>query len=106
MPAALPGQHARALCRLVCRALYRTAEVVHMGRTIPSITYRLESKFQQWEKFGKLLSGSERAAFQKLVAVAKNRRTAIAEADEPDLGVAIPLAIATHLAASMGDELG
>ena len=67
-----------------------------MGRTIPSITHRLDSKLSQWEKFGMLLSIGEQEAFGRLKSIIKNRRTAIAEADEGDLGVAILLAMAIY----------
>jgi hypothetical protein len=68
-----------------------------MGRTIPSVTCRLDSRLRKWEKFGRLLGPEERRAFRELVALARNRRTAIGEADEADIGVAILLAMATHL---------
>ena len=38
-----------------------------MGRNIPSVTYRLNSKIVQWEKFKKLLNGRERDAFDELI---------------------------------------
>ena len=68
-----------------------------MGRSIPSITYRIDTKIRQWDKFSKLLNTCEQKAYRKLVSVVRNRRTAIAEADESDLGVAILLAMAIHL---------
>jgi len=67
-----------------------------MGRTIPSITHRIESKLRQWEKFGRLLSVREQEAFQRLASIFKNRRTAIAEADESDLGIAMLLSAAVY----------
>lgn len=82
-----------------------------MGRTIPSATRRIDAKINQWEKFSRLLSGREREAFNRLVAVVRNNRTAIIEADEADIGVAILLSMAVHLEdellgnANLGDEL-
>jgi hypothetical protein len=68
-----------------------------MGRNIPSISHRLDARIRQWEKFGKHLHGKERQAFMDLISVIKDRRTAIDAADEADLGVAILLALVTHL---------
>jgi hypothetical protein len=68
-----------------------------MGRSIPSISHRLDARIRQWEKFGKQLHGKEREAFEDLISVIRNRRTAIEAADEADLGVAILLAMVTHL---------
>lgn len=68
-----------------------------MGRNIPSVTYRIEAKARQWEKFARLLSAREREAFRELMAVVKNRRTAIGEADEADIGVAMLLAMVAYL---------
>ena len=68
-----------------------------MGRSIPSITYRLDTRIRRWDRLSRLLSMSEQRAYRKLVSVARNRRTAIAEADEPDLGVAILLAMAIYM---------
>jgi hypothetical protein len=67
-----------------------------MGRNIPSITYRIDSKIQEWERFVNLLPQSDRAAFQKLIPIIKDRRTAIDAADE-DISFAMLLAITTHL---------
>ena len=68
-----------------------------MGRSIPSISHRLDARIRQWEKFGKQLHGKERQAFTDLLSVIRNHRTAIDAADEADLGVAILLAMVTHL---------
>ena len=67
-----------------------------MGRNIPSITFRIESKIKEWERFAALLPLHERDAFRKLIAVVKDRRTAIDAADE-DISIAMLLAIAIHL---------
>jgi len=68
-----------------------------MGRSIPSATSRIERKIFQWDKFGRLLTSKEKEAYKRLVTVFKNRRTAISETDEPDIGVAMLLAAVTHL---------
>ena len=68
-----------------------------MGRSVPAITQRIEGKFMQWDKYRGLLNAHEKEAFDRLIPVIKNRRTAIAEADEADLGVAILLAVAVYL---------
>jgi hypothetical protein len=67
-----------------------------MGRTIPSITYRIDERFRRWERFCCLLPMRDRASFRKLLSIARDRRTAIDAADE-DLDVAVLLAIAVHL---------
>jgi hypothetical protein len=68
-----------------------------MGRNIPSISHRLDSKFSQWKKFAGLLSSREREAFLGLLSAVRNRRSAIDAADEADMGVAILLAMVVHL---------
>jgi hypothetical protein len=75
-----------------------------MGRNIPSITHRIDAKISQWDKFARLLPASERESYQELVSVIRNRRTAIGEADEADLGVAILLAVAAHLKNEIGRQ--
>ncbi len=67
-----------------------------MGRSIPSITYRIDAKLKEWERFGSLLPPADRRAFQKLISVVRDRRTAIDAADE-DIGIAILLAVVSHL---------
>ena len=67
-----------------------------MGRTIPSITYRVDERFREWERFCDLLPPRDRASFRKLVSVIRDRRTALDAADE-DLDVIILLAMAVHL---------
>ena len=68
-----------------------------MGRSIPSISFRLDEKMRQWERFAKLLNAQEREAFDELIAVIRNRRSAIDAADESDIGVAILLAIIVQM---------
>ncbi len=68
-----------------------------MGRTIPAITSRIESKIAQWDRFSKLLTPTEREAFKELVSLIRNRRTAIDATEEADIGVAILLAAITQM---------
>ena len=68
-----------------------------MGRSIPSATSRIDRKLAQWDKFSKLLSRDEREAYRRLVSVMRNRRTAIDEADEADIGIAMLLAVAAYM---------
>ncbi len=80
-----------------------------MGRTIPSISARIDAKIAQWERFSKHLNQRERDAFSALVSVLRNRRTAIDAADEADLAVAMLLAMIVHLQADRdadNDEKG
>ena len=68
-----------------------------MGRTIPSISARLDAKIAQWERFSKLLNAREREAFGRLVSVMRDHRTAIDAADEADIGVAILLSMIIYM---------
>jgi len=76
-----------------------------MGRTIPSISARIDGKIAQWERFAKLLPREEREAFGRLVSVIRNRRTAIDAADEADIGIAILFAMIVQMEAK-NDVLG
>jgi hypothetical protein len=71
--------------------------VIEVGRSIASVSCRLERKIAQWEKFGRHLRGREREAFAELVNAVRSHRSAIDAADEADIGVAILLAMAVHL---------
>lgn len=68
-----------------------------MGRSIPSVSRRMDHRLMQWEKFGRLLNMEERDAYRRLVTVMRNRRTAIGEADEADIGIAMLLAVAAYM---------
>ncbi len=68
-----------------------------MGRSIPSVSRRMDHRLMQWEKFGRLLNREEREAYRRLVTVMRNRRTAIGEADEADIGIAMLLAVAAYM---------
>jgi len=75
-----------------------------MGRTIPSISHRLDSKIRQWQRFAKLLNQRERKAFANVVSMIRNRREAIDAADEADIGVAILLAIVVAIKGEQNEE--
>jgi len=68
-----------------------------MGRTIPSITFRIEEKMRRWSRFAKLLNEEERKAFLELTAIVKNRRSAIDALDEADINMAILVAAVTEM---------
>ena len=68
-----------------------------MGRNIPAITSRIDVKLAEWGRYAMQLNQEERAAFETLIPIIKNRRTAIDEADEADIGVAILLALVTYI---------
>lgn len=70
-----------------------------MGRTIASVSRRIEERMARWENFARHLRGDEREAFARLARAVKDMRGAIDAADEPDLAVAMLLAIAVHLEA-------
>lgn len=61
------------------------------------MTQRLERKLEAWEGFRRALSGKEQEAYQELVAAVRNRRTALDALEEPDLSVALLLAMAVFL---------
>lgn len=75
-----------------------------VGRSIASVSRRLEMKIAQWERFGRHLRGREREAFDELVVVMRDHRSAIDAADEADLGVAVLLALAVHLKGGMRER--
>jgi len=50
-----------------------------MGRTIPSITFRIDQEIAHLKKFFDTLDVEEKEAFQELVAYAKKMRTAAME---------------------------
>ena len=74
-----------------------------MGRTIPSISQRLEQRLAAWERFSKLLRREEQAAYSCMVPVIRGKRSAIDAADEADIGVAMLLALITDLRGELND---
>ncbi|MFA5106474.1 MAG: hypothetical protein WC506_05965 [Candidatus Micrarchaeia archaeon] len=68
-----------------------------MGRSIPSATARIDAKIAQWEAFGRALGKSDRKAFDEIMSVIRDRRTAIDAANEADIGIAMVLAAAVYL---------
>jgi hypothetical protein len=80
------------------------SEVILIGRSIPSISHRLDSKIRDWQRFAKLLNAKEREAFNELISSIKNKRTAIDAADEADLGIAILLAMIVNLKGELNEK--
>lgn len=74
-----------------------------MGRNIPSMTHRLEAKIHELERFSKSLAPNEQEAFNKLMKIVKDRRSALDAADE-DLEFAILLTIVTYLESVINDK--
>jgi hypothetical protein len=64
-----------------------------MGRTIPSISARLERKFVDWKGFEECLPNEDRKIYRELAETVKNFRAAISESGEYDLAVPILLAM-------------
>jgi len=74
-----------------------------MGRSIPSISQRLEARLAAWERFSKMLCREEQAAYLSMIPLIRGRRTAIDAADEADIGVAMLLALITNLKGELDD---
>lgn len=68
-----------------------------MGRNIPSISSRIERKAMQWRIFSRMLPPSEQFAYDKLLSIARNRRSAIDAADEAELEIAMLLAMVVSM---------
>jgi hypothetical protein len=77
---------------------------IDMGRTIPSVSQRIDAKIAQWERFAKHLPRNEQEAFRKLVVAVRDRRGAIDAADEADIGVAMLLAMLIGMRGHEGDR--
>lgn len=80
------------------------SEVILIGRSIPSISHRLDSKIRDWQRFAKALNAKEREAFNELISSIKNKRTAIDAADEADLGIAILLAMIVSIKGEFNEK--
>ena len=52
-----------------------------MGRTIPSITFRIEEKMRDWENLYNLLDLEEKKCFKELLAYSRKLRSGIMECD-------------------------
>jgi hypothetical protein len=74
-----------------------------MGRSIPSISQRLEARLAAWERFSKMLGKEEQASYSSMIPIIRGRRTAIDAADEADIGVAMLLALITNLKGELDD---
>jgi len=68
-----------------------------MGRTIPSVSYRLEERLARWKALSEHLDRREKEAFLRLIAHVRERRGAIDAADEDDLAIAMLLAMIIRL---------
>lgn len=68
-----------------------------MGRTIASITNRLEDKFQKWEEYKRMLRSDKRFELEELKDKVMNERNAILESNEPDLSTPILLTMILDL---------
>ncbi len=76
-----------------------------MGRNIPSISFRVDSRLHEWERFASLLPSRDRSAFMSLVSIVRDRRTALDAADE-DLDYAMLLALVIYLKGELDAERG
>jgi hypothetical protein len=68
-----------------------------MGRSIPSITSRVDAKIDQWKRFSHTLRGKNREAYDELVKLMRDHRTEIDAADEADVSTAILLLVCLNL---------
>ncbi len=60
-----------------------------MGRSIPSISNRLDAKINELQHFAKTLRGKDREAFEEIIKSIRDHRTEIDAMNEPDLTGAI-----------------
>ena len=77
-----------------------------MGRSIPSVTARLDSKLQEWSEFERQLNTESRQAYRELASKAKNFRASICESNEPDISIAMLLAMAVALKREINELKG
>ncbi len=68
-----------------------------MGRTIPSVSFRLEERMARWKGLSEHLGRKEKEAFLRLAAHVRERRGAIDAADEDDLAIAMLLVMLIRL---------
>lgn len=71
-----------------------------MGRSIPSITCRVDARLAEWERFAEMLGAREQRSFRKLASLVRDMRTAIDAADD-DIGTAMLLAIVVGMKSEM-----
>lgn len=74
-----------------------------MGRTVPSESFRLDTKMSQWENYSRALMGSRRDAYEELAALLKLYRTAISEAGESDITVPILLSMIIEMKTELNE---
>jgi len=75
-----------------------------MGRSIPSISHRLDAKVAQWKRLAGVLRGKDKQAFDELMELVRSRRTEIDAADEADVSSAILLLVCLNLMGRMRHE--
>lgn len=75
-----------------------------MGRSIPSISHRIDAKFSQWRRLAGVLRGKDRKAFDEFLELVWSRRTEIDAADEADVTNAILLLVTLHLLGREANE--
>lgn len=68
-----------------------------MGRSIPSISHRIDAKVTQWKRLAGVLRGKDKQAFDEFLELVRSRRTEIDAADEADVSSAILLLVCLHL---------
>ncbi len=68
-----------------------------MGRTIPSVSFRLEERLSRWKDLSAHLDRREKEALLRLVAHVRERRGALDAADEDDLAIAMLLLMVVRL---------
>jgi len=68
-----------------------------MGRSIPSISNRLDAKVAQWKRLAGVLRGKDKQAFDDLMELVRSRRTEIDAADEAGVSCAILLLVCLNL---------
>ncbi len=75
-----------------------------MGRSIPSISHRVDAKMAQWKRLAGVLRGKDKQAFDDLLELVRSRRTEIDAADEADISSAILLLVCLNLMGRMTHE--
>lgn len=75
-----------------------------MGRSIPSISHRIDAKMTQWKRLAGVLRGKDKQAFDELFELVRSRRTEIDAADEADVSSAILLLVCLNLMGRLKHE--
>lgn len=74
-----------------------------MKRTVPKVTYRVETKFDKWSKYEEMLSPVNKREFRDLKSKVKNYRGAILESDESNSSIPILLSMIVQLKSELED---